>query len=213
MEANVIINDDTLSAEAHERHRMKRLQAWHWRYYDPVRRSSARHGSCSARPTPRRSFRMAPRRSRAASRCATCPTRTRNALQPLQAPFSAAAPTGRRAADRRTWRHGRGHAAWHAGLQTISDRPRTRLDWSCEAWRCLPHLKHERVLPVPRNGEPRRGHNVLRSEHRLHRLHHLSPCHRGGMSAAPGRHQPAPHGQGPAFDSFPSGPRERRRRR
>ena len=42
----------------------------------------------------------------------------------------------------------------HDGEQTISDLPNTRFDISCPCCRCLPHLKQERVLPEPRNGEP-----------------------------------------------------------
>lgn len=40
------------------------------------------------------------------------------------------------------------------GLQTTSLRPRTRLDCSALGGRCLPHLKQERVWPLPRKGEP-----------------------------------------------------------
>ena len=40
------------------------------------------------------------------------------------------------------------------GAQTISARPSTRLDFNCAACRCRPHRKHERVWPVPVNGDP-----------------------------------------------------------
>lgn len=45
-------------------------------------------------------------------------------------------------------------ALWQEGAQTISVRPKTRLDFSEELCRCVPQRKHERVLTTAENGEP-----------------------------------------------------------
>lgn len=45
-------------------------------------------------------------------------------------------------------------ALWHDGEQTISVRPRMRLDFSEALCRWVPQRKHERVLATPVNGVP-----------------------------------------------------------